>query len=365
MGGNTSIGRSNALPGDPLEFQYGLLKKRLQVVTEKMENTFPELIGDKDGCVNMIRSLIAKAMKIEHGLRPQLEKVCFNTVNNLFVVPDGVLNLECKLVDGVDCDSNMRIMPEADESYSFEDVQDGILMDEEVAKRRFIDALIMGGSYWMFAVSENYWSSQINEMSDELVGLYEAITVLDNYLLFVDDQKISDDDPKLNAYVSVRLGHGNARTEIKSEGILFPYLLKETVRGLLELFSSHGLPEDNERAMEIIRRADFIVAEPWDMRLGVPLWERFWDVFKYGTKPIPYYFAEVSKMPVDEFNAYMKEIMLGSKKGKREMADIIHNVIRNRDYGKFMKRMQQKNVERSVIEDGDFSAEELDEFDLK
>ena len=363
--GHTSIGRSEALPGDSLEFQYGMLKNRLSDVTEAMQEVFPDLVDDREGAVNEIRHLINVAMEHEKGIRPQLEKICENTINRLFPIPEETVLFECKLSDSVQSKYPFRVMPEGGEGYSYEDVDDSILMDREVAKRRVIDCLIMGASYWFTLNAADYWEKEISEIDQELPELYAKIGVLDDYLLFIDNQKITDDSPKMNAYVSVRLGGGSKKTEIKACGILFPYLLKEAVRGFMELFSSHGLPENNERAMEIIKRADFIVAEPWDIRLGIPMWEKVWNTKKFGTRAIPYYFAYVSKMDVDGFNDFMKNMMLSTRKGKEMRLDIVKNLVHSSEYQKFKNRMQQKNVDRSVIEDGDFTAEELNDVKLE
>ena len=347
--GYTSLGRCNSLPDDPLEFQYHILKKRLADVT--LDITPDEAFED-------IQELTVKAMDIERTIRPQLQKICENTITLLFPIPDETINFTCKLSDKVN--ESVRLLPEDDESYEFEDVDEHVLMSREVGKRRMIDCLIMGSAHELTKFAEDYWLREVSELSESLPSLYEKICKLEDYLLFVHEQKISDEEPNQNSHVWVKLGRKGLKTEISSEAILLPYLIRESVRGFMELFSSHGLPEDNKKANHIIKLADFYVAEPWDMRLGTPLWNRFWNCDKFGTRVLPYYFKDVCCMNVDEFERFMKGAMLETKAYKRLRSQMIDDIKHDRDYERFIDRVAQKNVNQSVLSDDEMTEDDLD-----
>ena len=339
--GFTSLGKNEALPGDPLEFQYDVLKSRLSEVSIGCGVT---------EALDEISTLTAKAMALEKPLRPQLQKICENTIMLLFPIPDETINFTCELVDGVG--GSIRILPEDDE-YEFTDVDEHVLMSSEIMKRRLIDCLIQGGAHELTDFAKDYWVREAMGMSDELPELYERIEELEDYLLFVHEQEITDEDAKQTAHVSVRLGKKGVKTDIESQAILLPMLIRESIRGFMELFSSHGLPEDNTKANHIIKQADFYMAEPWDMRLGTPLWRKFWDVDRYGTRVVPYYFKDVCCLDVEEFNTFMKEAMLGTKKYKEERDALVNDIKHDRDYNRFIDRISQKNVKQSVINDSE------------
>ena len=81
----------------------------------------------------------------------------------------------------------------------------------------------------------------------------------------------------------------------------------------MELLSSHGLPEDNELRNYVVNKADFTEAEPWDMRLGPAIWERFTECFEAEDFNLKHHvYSELCSLPVNEFNRAFKEIMVGS-----------------------------------------------------
>lgn len=361
-GGNTSLGNNDALPGNPMEFQYKIMKERMSEVDDAFHSAFPDITTVEDA-VNRIRKLIGVAKNIERPLRPQLSKICYNTIDRLFSVPEDTVEFACELVEDISKDINISVMPEIDSEYRFDDVEDSMLFDKEVMKRRMVDALIMGASFCLTESEKEYWTGEVNNLDDRLVNIYHEIDILDNYLLFHDEQEITDESPKQNSYVSVRLGHNDKKTEIKAEGTILPYLIRESVRGFMELFSSQGLPFDNKMAMMVVRASDFIMAEPWDMRLGVTLWRKLWDG-NDSTRIVPYFFRDVCELDIDEFNGFMKNVLINTKKGERIKRDMISDINDDIEYQRFKDRMNQKNVSMSVIEDGVFTANELSDLTL-
>lgn len=358
--GDTSLGKNPALPDDALDFQYKVLKDGMTVAVDDMKSIGVN-IDDVNAVIDELRHMIREVISLEKPIKSKLEALCYNSVLELFTVPDGTVNLKCVLGNPRDGGKvQIRLMPEEDGEYSFEDVDDTMMMQAEVAKRRMVDCLIMGGSYNLCNYIKEYWQGKINEMDDRLPELYDKIEIYERYLLYADSPKLSDEDPMMNAYVSVRLGGDTKRIDIESTGIIFPFLLRETIRGFMELFSSHGLPSDNERAMEIIRRSDFMVAEPWDIRLGIVLWDKFWNVNEFGSRTIPYYFRSVCEMGISEFNSFIKEQMLKTKRSKKMMLDLISAIYADKEREKFVGRMKKKQLDQAVIDDGDMSVDDLD-----
>ena len=376
---NTSIGDNEALPpfGD-FGIEYAITKKGFEEADESINRSIE--MGsleskDIDYLLSILSEKIERCKRIELTLKPQLEKLCENIVNSTFSIPNDTINLKCELVGKVKPKNDIRILPEGDEDgnvYDFEDVDEVELTNKVISKRRFINSLIQGLSYWLSTDLDD-WCDTVVEMNDELWNLWYSIKTISDYLLYVKKDEINDKHPYLLSYVEVKLGKHGKKTEIHSQGIIFPYLLRDTFRGLLELFSAHSLPKNNKKAMYIIKKADFLVAEPWDLRLGKGFVDMLHDSLtkKYQThllfKPnkIPFFFSRLCQLKTDEFNSVMKNFLLGTKKGNiiaKEMdAEITHNI----DYQKFKDRIQQKNIKTSVINDGDFSKEELDGYVLQ
>lgn len=372
----TSLGDNPALPpyGD-FGFLYDVIKKKYEEVDETISKMIEhgELESkDTDYLLSVLSKKVKECKEREEPIRPQLQKLCENIINSAFSVPSETVILNCRLVGKVKPKNSMRILPEGDDEengYDFEDVDEVNLTNKVILKRRFINSLIQGISYWLSTDLDD-WCDTVVELDREVWNLWYQIIYITDYLLFTKEEKITEKNPMQMSYVEVTLGKNGKKTIIDSQGIIFPYLLRDTFRGFFELFSSHGLPEDNQKAMYIIRKADFIVAEPWDLRIGMCLIDILHDNLtkKYQTNllfhpnRIPFFFSELCQLKVDEFNDVMQNFLLGTKKGKIIAKDIDFRIAHDVEYQKFKDKIQQKNIDKSLISDGDFSKEELNDY---
>lgn len=364
---NTSLGDCPAFPpSHDYDFDYKVLKKRYAEIIDEMN--FYELPLDDVEAENLLSKLMREAIKKETPIRPQLNKLTENVVNKLFAVPAETINLTCELKDEIEANKSLRILPEDDgddnDSYVFADVSEISQVDDIVKQRRFVDSLIQG--YAMIASRYEDLYSEYFETHGfgELLSLYNKINALNDYLVFVKKEKINKKNPSLISYVGVHLGHGNNKTIIRSQGLIFPYLLRETIRGFMELFSSHGLPEDNQKAQMIIKRADFTMAEPWDIRFGKILWEMMFGKDTIKPNMIPYFFADFCSLETSEFFGLSQELLAKTKKGKSYIKKTISDISNNIDYQAFLKNIQQKNVDSSMITDGYMTADDLDSYEI-
>lgn len=377
MSKRTSLGDNPAFPpyGD-FGFEYDIIKKSYEeadeIINRCIENGVLES-KDTDYLISVLSKKVERCKKLEKPIRPQLQKICENIVNRTFSVPSDTVILKCELVGKIKPKNNMRILPEdnTEDGYDFEDVDEVELTNKVILKRRFINSLIQGFSYWLSTDISN-WHDEVYNLNNEIWGLWYDIKHISDYLLYVKEEKISEKNPMQMSYVEVKLGRNGKKTIINSQGIIFPYLLRDTFRGFLELFSSHGLPEDNQKAMYIIRKADFLVAEPWDLRFGMGIINLFINNLtkKYGTgllfntNRIPFFFSELCKLKTDEFNMVVKNFLLGTKKGKIIAKEMDEKIVHNSEYQFFKNRIQQKNIDTSLISD-DISKEELDNYIIR
>lgn len=361
----TSLGDNPAFPSeDNYAFDYTILKERYRDVYEKVHELGMSTNINTDELTTMLSKMVTACRGMEKPVRDSLEKICENTVNRIFAIPDGAVNIKCKLVDNISYKISVSVTPEVSsgDTFKFKDVNDFELSKVAIAKRRFINALIMGAAGIMVSLKE-YYQDEINKINPELLPLYDKIMALNEYILFVTKEQMTDEKPKQGSYVEVYVGGNGKKSTIEAQGIIFPLLLHDTLKGLFELFSVHGLPEDKDKREYIIKKSDFLLAEPWDMRLGVPLWNRI-----FGTigemNIIPYVFMYLIKLPAEEFNQTMKELLMNTEKGDEVMSELIAAAQHNDGYQKFKKRINARNVERSVIADSYFTAAELDGFNI-
>ena len=360
----TSLGDNEAFPtSDEYPFDYILLKERYNEVCDAIDDIGLESL-DEDYLMSELSSLVTKCKELDTPVRDALEKICENALNKLFAIPEESINMTFKLVDRVKFKSPIRMRPESSDSlkYNFKDIADIDLSNKAIGKRRFIDALIQGASY-IYANVEGLYIDDIDRINPELPRLYRKIRIINDFLLFTKKEEMSDDKPMQGSYVETHLGIDDAKTTIKAQGIIFPLLFHEAIKGLFELFSAHGLPQDREKAQYIIRKADFVLAEPWDLRLGVGLWRMIFGGVE-DTNMIPYMFTSFVKIPTDEFNLSVKEILSNTEKGNEIINALMTDAEYDNGYQQFTNRINARNVDKSLIQDSYFTGAETSGFEI-
>ena len=114
---------------------------------------------------------------------------------------------------------------------------------------------------------------------------------------------------------------------VNAKAMVFPVLIHELCKGVMEVLSTHGLPIEENVASYVIDKADFLQAEPWDMRLGPAIWRRFCDAIPAEDFNLKHQvYVDVASMRPNEFNHLMKEIIGKTKKGKLMIGEIIEEI---------------------------------------
>lgn len=360
----TSLGDNEAFPSsDDYPFDYVLLKKRYNEVCDAIDDIGLVSLNEDD-LVSELSSLVTECKRLEEPVRDALEKICENALNRLFAIPEESINMSFKLVDKIKFKSAIRMRPESNDGakYTFKDIADIDLSNKAVGKRRFINALIQGAAY-LYSGIEGLYIDDIDKINPKLPRLYRKIRIINDYLLFTKKEEMSDDKPMQGSYVETHLGIADAKTTIKVQGLVFPLLLQESIKGLFELFSAHGLPQDRDKAQYIVKKADFVLAEPWDLRLGVGLWEMIFGGVE-DTNMIPYMFTSFVKIPTNEFNLSVKEILSNTEKGNEIVNSLMKDAEYDNGYQQFTNRINAKNVDKSLIKDSYFTGAETNGYEL-
>lgn len=347
---NTSIGDNKAFGDKTVSLPTDLLIGRYEQVISSVKDIFG-YIPSPDDALDMLSKLIRDTMEIERPLRSQLESLCETVVNSTLNVPKETVMLECKLVDNIKPDVSLRIMPEIDESteYSFKDVE--LNPNDEIMKRRFINTMVQGISYLLMMAT--YDVENIKEWNPELTELYSQIIALNDFLLFTKEENVTDENPMLGAHVETLIGKQDEQTIISSQGLVYPLLLQETYRGFFEMFAANGLPDDIADAKYVISKADIVVAEAWDLRIGVPIWQKIDSLIPDNTEygVYPYLFSSIVIKPVDEFNRTIYDCMTHVEGTIEWLNDIIKQVIHDKEYQLFKKDIDRFNIEKTIVTD--------------
>lgn len=322
-------------------------KKRLKNIGRINDVPDTELEG-------ALSHLILECQELERPYRNELEIICSNLIASLFRIPKDTVEMSLFLVDQVNLNDDSIIVDpiDGDDSLQFDNYEDALSIKDEVYKRRFLDMLSTGAGL-TFSDRLGDYAEDIYEISPKLIDLYEKILALNNYLLLSKENlDINDKETRQIGTNIVRLGSKDEIVRIEAQGKIFPVLYAETISGFMELFASHGLPDDINKARLIIGKSDFIKAEPWDMRIGPAIWNILstrLDITE--TEKIPYLFKEISQLKPQTFFKFMRETLLDTKKSREWISVIQKRAERNMSEDQFLQRMNPEKQPGIISDD--------------
>lgn len=358
MDGKTSLGKHPSYPPDEENaFIIDLLNDYYDNIAFSID------VDDVNSAKSKLSEYLTNAKRIEDNNRASLEKLCADTINDIFDIPYNALKIEMNIVNTIDS-KDERLIPEKTVDYTFEDIEDMNMLTEEVYKRRMLDCLVAGASLYYSENLTNYLNGLFS-IDPELPLLYKKIFELNKFLIYNEKDTFDKDKMTDGGKVDVDISSPDNIVTIKSEGVLMPILLEETIKGLLELAISHGLPKNSSKAKYIIGKSDFKLAEIWDVRLGLPLWGCFVDCLQKQKLDIDniganFLLMEISKMPVNIFNKFLQEIFKGTKRGTKLLADMCCSILDNKDEDEFTAYMDNMRSKENINDEDDFfEADEL------
>lgn len=353
----TSLGANPAFPdeyGD--SFDTKLTLKRFKETKKTLEKIGE--IEDCDDIANALPSLIEKCKRLEEPIKNNLEKIAYNFIVTLFNIPEGSVNFSTELKEDLSSISlGVRVQSE-DSEFQFDSVPHKKNLNDEIKKRRVINALMTGGAMRIASNIKKY-VADIYELEPKLPDLYRKILALNDYMLFTNKNEIVDSTNQLGMS-KITIGNEQTKSEVVVEGAIFPILIYEEVRAFLELSAAHGLPMNKEEANYVMTKADYLQAEPWDMRLGPAMWDSIMSAIgDIDDKLIPYVFMEICKLNTRRFNIFMQEILVGTKKGEEVVQNIVQHCIKKMEYSDFENRLKTMNAHISTINDEFIHPDEL------
>jgi len=233
--------------------------------------------------------------------------------------------------------------------------------DLEKAKRRFINSLIQGASkkgHYMFHMVEE----QLNTIDPRLLNLYGVLMSINDLLYWIvpDQMIMSAAEGGEGVQGSEEIDETTDPPTIKAKGIFFPVLIHELIKGVYEIFGTHGLPADPKSAEMVMSQTDTLPYEVWDLRLGPVIWRKFTEsypekLYEDDMREIQnYLFARFSALSTDEFFEVARMILSGSDEGKQlvsKMVDEIISDLKEQDYDDAMSQYRDDDDDDMDLDD--------------
>jgi len=329
-------------------FQELLASERYRQVVQKMRHyTGDNTPMNADTNISPLVQTMMRAhnniVAAERNHREQLEQLAIELVTKEMGIPEGSFQFDVKIVGmgEIDTDDFNREQPEQGQpemeapELEIELYNDLEQLNLERAKRRFINAMMQGASK-----KGHYMYHLVPDRIREITG---SETLLNDYglLMSINDSLYWQLSDQMMAGMMGGGGVGGKEETdrntnpptIRVRALNFPICVHEIIKGILEVFSYHGDPEDEELAQRVHEKEDTIEKEVWDLRLGPAIWDRVRSQFpediitdENKVELQNYLFVEIIKLPAKNFLVFMKEVVSQSQNGKRLLDELMDNI---------------------------------------
>jgi hypothetical protein len=358
-----SLGKHPIFPeGDETSFEQKIMGERFSEVAKRYKRAFDSETIDNQQLMREMMPLVHETMSMENSHKNELVELAIRMVREEYDMPEDIVEIKAELTPNISLVGTKKNPKPMAVEMEFKNHDDMVNANEEVYKRRFLNAMTQGAAKkcsHMFHMVDD----ELTDMDPRLANRYAKMMAAADYMYYV--------IPKMENGVSggvVKVQfptEKNPKAIIYAQAMVFPVLIHELVKGVMELLSAHGLPKDKKVGEFVINKADFLAAEPWDMRIGPALWGRFTDAIEPDDFHLKHHvYSELAALPVREFNTKMREVMAGTKEGKAIIKGIVNEVngaLKEEEYNEAMNEISSYNEDnsRDSYDEEGFDFEEL------
>jgi len=294
--------------------------------------------------------------------KEELEQLAIKLVQEEMGIPEGAMQFKAELVmQPMGAAEGMQSEPELPSEEEVEEFMgDMETFNLERSKRRFINLLIQGAAFkggHMYVLVSN----ELNDMDPRLLNLYGVSQALMEhaYWIFPDMEGMAGGG-------GGQMGQSEVDEEtdpptVKAKAVTFPLLVHELVKGVYEIFGTHGLPDDPKQQEMILNAEDTLPAEIWDSRLGPIFWEKFtstypMELFDEDKKHIQHYlFMRFSALDAKEFFKIAQLIMNDDPKGRQFIERLVDGIIND---------LKKQAYKEALPDEDDDNYDDIDLSDL-
>jgi len=329
-----------AIPNMDRDFIELISSKRFKDSVEKVRMAMGDTRTIQGGNALMqLMGTVGQAMQrlvmIQSQNKEELENLAVELVKNELGIPDDAMQFDAQLMmQPMGAAEGMKSEPEMPSEEEVEELMGDIEnFNLERAKRRFINSLIQGAAF-KGGHMYNLVRDEINDINPQLMNLYAVTQALMEHAYWI--------FPNMEGMAGGgggQMGQSEFDPEtdpptVKARAVTFPLLVHELVKGVYEVFGTHGLPDDPKQAEMVLNAEDSLPAEIWDSRLGPIFWEKFvntypMELFDEDKKHIQHYlFMRFSSLSAEEFMRVAKMILSGDPKGQQFIQRMVDDIIK-------------------------------------
>jgi hypothetical protein len=296
-------GSNPAMKKGPADVQR-LVSQRFQKVADKLRQvTSIENLSSQQvqGMVyHEMMSKLPMIMQIESGHKEELEELAKQASMEETEIPEGWVKIIAELGSRIDT-SNFQMKPKKEKedeedkkpkleipSFDVDELTDEEEFELEKHKRNIINAIIQGAAkkgHYVFQKPDI--KERLDEIDPRLYPAYLGIMAINDFMYFTMEQMIEMMSQTGNGVAGkVELDPDDedgdddgeegddSDTVIKAQGMIFPILCHEIIKGIEESKGRHGLPTSDTMREKVKGAVDILPNEPMQLRIGPEIAEK-------------------------------------------------------------------------------------------
>ena len=379
-----------------------LVSSRFGKVADKLKQvTGNQNIGSKQvqGMIyNEMMSKVPMILQIEARHREELEKLAIDSCLEETEVPSDWYEIVARLNRQPIDVSNFRYKPDEEEeedeeenekkpslnipSFELEDLTDEEIFELEKHKRNIINAIIQGAAkkgHYVFQKPEI--KAALDRIDARLYPAYLGIMAINDFLYFTMEQMIermsetgngvagkvelqnNDDSDEDGEEGDENQGEEKSDTKIIADGLIFPILCHEIIKGVEEAAGRHGLPQDTELARKVMGQTDLLSNEPMQLRIGPEIFEKLGislpdQMFNESNKGLINWFkVELYKIEAKEFLMLISDVISvdesKNKKATRRFEELMKEAMKMKEEYDAYKEERGEEPNSDDVDDDD------------
>ena len=345
-------------------FVQTIMGERFNEVTKRYKRAYDV---DSIDAIQVMRNtlpLLKDTIMIESKNKRALEKLAIQMIREEYDMDEDTVEIHAELTENINMEGTKKNPKPVNIDMEFKNHDEIINANEEVRKRRFLNAMIQGAAKkcsHMFHMVDD----ELTDIDPKLPNKYAKLMAAADYTYYLVPPMHDEEKGSINGgVVHVQFPTTeNPKAIITAQAMVFPVLIHELVKGVMEILSAHGLPKNKKIGKYVINKADYLGAEPWDMRIGPAIWEKFSEAIDPDDFNLKHHiYSELAALPVREFNRAMKEILSGTKEGKGIIKKIVHDVRIGLQADEFNEAMNEDSEKENPTQIGGNQTFELNDL---
>ena len=313
-----------------------------------------------DAAQRVLSQGLVPALQKEQNHKPELERLAVQLVRQEYDIPEDAVDFEAQItghpqMGGQEIRKTGLKMRKGNKRPPQGKTEEEL--KPNVTKRRLMNAMMHGAArkgQYMYHMAQD----QLNQIAPGLSQDYSNIMAGNDFMYWgLDDESISQESEGGTHAGQVRVDLSGPKPKIIAQGMTFPFLLHELTKGVLELMSLHGLDVDKETRDYVLDKTDNLEAEPWDIRLGPKIWEKFMEALDVDDLPYKsHIFNRLSTLPPAEFNSVVQGLLNDAEQARstvREMADEVRGELNQEEVDNSLSQFSDKGGEEETPEGGE------------